>query len=41
MYNPGDSVRQALAEDLANQCAELGIEVTTEGAGWDVAYDKA
>jgi len=41
MYNPGDSVRQALAEDLANQCAELGIEVTTEGTGWDVAYDKA
>lgn len=41
MYTPGDSVRQALAEDLANQCAELGIEVTTEGAGWDVAYDKA
>lgn len=41
MYSPGDSVRQALAEDLANQCAKLGIEVTTEGAGWDVAYDKA
>lgn len=41
MYTPGDSVRQALAEDLANQCADLGIEVTTEGAGWDVAYDKA
>ena len=41
MYTPGDSVRQALAEDLANQCAGLGIEVTTEGAGWDVAYDKA
>lgn len=41
MYTPGDSVRQALAEDLANQCRELGIEVTTEGAGWDVAYDKA
>ena len=41
MYTPGDSVRQALAEDLANQCAGLGIEVTTEGAGWAVAYDKA
>ena len=26
---------------MANQCAGLGIEVTTEGAGWDVAYDKA
>lgn len=41
MYNPGDSVRQALAEELANQCRSLGIEVTTEGAGWDVAYTKA
>lgn len=41
MYNPEDSVRQALAEDFANQCKKLGIAVTTEGAGWDVAYDKA
>lgn len=41
MYNPSDSVRQALAEDMSNQLRELGIEVTTEGAGWDVAYDKA
>ena len=41
MFNPDDSVRQALAEDFANQCKELGIEVKTEGAGWDVAYDKA
>lgn len=41
MFNPDDSVRQALAEDIANQCKELGIAVTTEGAGWDVAYDKA
>lgn len=41
MYHPDDSVRQALAEDFANQCKKLGISVTTEGAGWDVAYDKA
>lgn len=41
MYNPSDSVRQALAEDMANQLGELGLEVTTEAAGWDVAYDKA
>lgn len=41
MYNPSDSVRQALAEETANQLRNLGIEVTTEGAGWDVAYDKA
>lgn len=41
MYHPADSVRQALAEDMANQLRELGMDVTTEGAGWDVAYDKA
>ncbi|MCI8327940.1 MAG: ABC transporter substrate-binding protein, partial [Lachnospiraceae bacterium] len=41
MYHPQDSVRQALAEEFANQCRKLGIAVTTEGAGWDVAYDKA
>lgn len=41
MFNPGDSVRQALAEDTANQLKEIGISVTTEGAGWDVAYDRA
>ena len=41
MYQPDDSVRQALAADLANQCARLGIEVTLQGAGWDVAYTNA
>lgn len=41
MFSSGDSVRQALAEDTANQLKELGIEVTTEGVGWDVAYDRA
>lgn len=41
MYHPDDSVRQALAEDTANQLREIGISVKTEGAGWDVAYDKA
>lgn len=41
LYNPSDSVRQGLAEETANQLRTLGIEVTTEGAGWDVAYDKA
>lgn len=41
MYNPEDSVRQALAEDVAIQMEALGIKVTTEGAGWDVAYDNA
>lgn len=41
MFSNGDSVRQALAEDVGNQLGELGIQVTTEGVGWDVAYDKA
>lgn len=41
MFSTGDSVRQALAEDAANQLKEIGIEVTTEGVGWDVAYDRA
>lgn len=41
LFNNGDSVRQALAEDTANQLAKLGIEVTVEGVGWDTAYDRA
>ena len=41
MFSTGDSVRQALAEDTANQLREIGIEVKTEGVGWDVAYDRA
>lgn len=41
MFSNGDSVRQALAEDTSNQLRKLGIEVRTEGVGWDVAYDRA
>ncbi|MGI6071068.1 MAG: ABC transporter substrate-binding protein [Blautia sp.] len=41
LFTPGDSVRQALAEDVALQLKELGMDVTTEGAGWDVAWDAA
>ena len=41
MYPASDSVRQAMAADTANQLKALGIEVTMEGVGWDVAYDKA
>ena len=41
MFSNGDSVRQALAEDTANQLKELGISVKTEGVGWDTAYDRA
>lgn len=41
MFSAGDSVRQALAEDAANQLRELGIEVKTESVDWDAAYDRA
>lgn len=41
LYSAGDSVRQALSEDTANQLAEYGIKVTVEGVGWDTAYDRA
>ena len=41
LFHPEDSLRQALAEEIKNQLLELGISVTTEAAGWDVAYDKA
>ncbi|MBS6641361.1 MAG: ABC transporter substrate-binding protein [Clostridiaceae bacterium] len=41
LYSNGDSVRQALAADLANQLGELGIACTIEGVGWDTAYDRA
>lgn len=41
LYSSGDSVRQALAADLANQLGKLGILTTTEGVGWDTAYDRA
>ncbi len=41
MYIQGDSVRQALAEAVSVQLAEIGIDVSTEGVGWDTAYDRA
>ena len=41
LYSTGDSVRQALAADLSNQLAELGISCTVVGVGWDTAYDRA
>ena len=41
LYPAGDSVRQALSEDTANQLSEFGIRVTVEGVGWDTAYDRA
>ncbi|MBE6030281.1 MAG: ABC transporter substrate-binding protein [Clostridiales bacterium] len=41
MYSSGDSVRQAIAAEVSNQLSLLGIKVTYEGVGWDVAYDRA
>ncbi|MBQ2747667.1 MAG: ABC transporter substrate-binding protein [Firmicutes bacterium] len=41
MYSSGDSVRQAIAAELSNQLALLGIKATYEGVGWDVAYTRA
>jgi peptide/nickel transport system substrate-binding protein len=35
LYSAGDSVRQALATEFANQMAELGIEVEVKGGDWD------
>ena len=40
-YSNGDSVRQALAADFANQMEALGISCKIEGVGWDTAYDRA
>lgn len=41
IYPAGDSVRQALAAETANQLRELGINASTRGTGWDTAYDEA
>lgn len=41
LYSTGDMVRQALTADFADQMEELGISCTTEGVGWDTAYDQA
>lgn len=37
-YPAGDSVRQAMANDFAEQMRELGLEVTPSGASWDEIY---
>ena len=41
LYSAGDSVRQALAADFADQLGDLGISCTLEGVGLDTAYDRA
>lgn len=37
-YSAGDSVRQAMASEFANQMAAIGIEVNVKGASWDDIY---
>ena len=37
-YASDDSVRQALANDFADQMADFGIEVTPRGGSWDEIY---
>lgn len=41
MYPTSETVRQMMAAEVANQLKTLGIEVTIEGVGWDVAYTRA
>lgn len=40
-YAAGDSVRQGIAAELANQLKELGVEADIKGVGWDTAYTDA
>ncbi len=37
-YSAGDSARQAIAMEWANQMREIGVEVNPKGAGWDDIY---
>lgn len=39
-YASNDSVRQAIAEEFANQMNEFGIEVSVAGGSWDDLYPK-
>lgn len=39
-YSSDDSVRQAMANEFANQMAELGLEVTPRGGSWDEIYPQ-
>ncbi len=40
LYSASDSVRQALANEFANQMREIGIEVRPIGGGWDDIYPR-
>lgn len=37
-YSSDDSARQAIANELANQYAEIGIEASPRGGSWDEIY---
>lgn len=37
-YSSDDSVRQAMAHEVANQLGEIGLEVTPRGGSWDEIY---
>ena len=37
-YPSNDSVRQAMANEFANQMKDLGLEIETKGLGWDDLY---
>ena len=37
-YSAGDSARQAIAMEWANQMREIGVEVNPKGASWDDIY---
>ena len=39
-YSSDDSVRQAIANEFANQMAEIGLEVTPRGGSWDEIYPR-
>lgn len=41
IYPADDSLRQAIAAEVANQLQNLGIKATYEGVGWDSAYERA
>ena len=39
-YASSDSTRQALANEFANQMAEIGVQVTLSGGNWDEIYAR-
>lgn len=41
LYPPSDSIRQGIAEEFCNNMKQIGLEVTPECVGWDIAYDLA